>query len=174
MRRNSKNVLVKKAARKKTSAKTGMNPVIDPRHVIKLELENKAEIELCDWGSHIKVVCPKRVNVNLFTKPNGRTVILIEKADQEEDGDLNKGPGCLAPPGVCRECEGKCSEGSDYCDHCYDTIIAPLSLVGRTVRLKGKKRTAKIELKLDNPGGVRLDRRLGGFCCWNMKDLEIV
>jgi hypothetical protein len=90
MRRNSKNVLVKKAARKRASTKNDVNPVVDPRHAIKLKLENKAVIELCDWGSRIEVICPKRVNVKLVTKLSGRAIILIEKADQDEEGTLNK------------------------------------------------------------------------------------
>jgi len=47
--------------------------------------------------------------------------------------------------------------------------------VGSTVRLKGRKRTAKItNLFVDIEGGVRLDRHLGGFRCRNVQDLELV
>jgi hypothetical protein len=44
---------------------------------------------------------------------------------------------------------------------------------GTEVRLKGKKQRAKILVVLkDIKGGVRLDRKLGGFEFWNKKDLE--
>lgn len=44
---------------------------------------------------------------------------------------------------------------------------------GSVVRLKGRKKTAKVvELLADVKGGVVLDRPLGGFRCWNKLDLE--
>jgi hypothetical protein len=47
--------------------------------------------------------------------------------------------------------------------------------VGDTVRLKGKKRTAKIErFYSDIEGGLRLDKKLRGFWSWNVLDLEKV
>lgn len=43
---------------------------------------------------------------------------------------------------------------------------------GSVVRLKGRKKTAKVvELLADVKGGVVLDRPLGGFRCWNKLDL---
>lgn len=43
---------------------------------------------------------------------------------------------------------------------------------GSVVRLKGRKKTAKVvELLADVKGGVVLDRPLGGFRCWNKNDL---
>ena len=46
---------------------------------------------------------------------------------------------------------------------------------GDIVRLKGKKRTAKvIYIMRDVPGGVVLDHLLGGWQCWNVEDLEVV
>ncbi len=48
-------------------------------------------------------------------------------------------------------------------------------LVGRTVRLKGKSQTAKIErIYSDIVGGVRLDKQLDGFWSWNIADLEVL
>ena len=47
--------------------------------------------------------------------------------------------------------------------------------VNDIVRLKGKKRTAKITILLqDIEGGVKLDKRLGGYGYWNIVDLELV
>lgn len=44
---------------------------------------------------------------------------------------------------------------------------------GSVVRLKGRKKTAKVvELLADVKGGVVLDRSLAGFRCWNKRDLE--
>ena len=48
-------------------------------------------------------------------------------------------------------------------------------IVGRTVRLKGKKETAKIErMYSDIEGGVRLDKQIDGFWSWNIADLEVL
>ena len=45
--------------------------------------------------------------------------------------------------------------------------------VGDEVRLKGKKRTARIEVMLsDIEGGVKLDKALAGCRYWNVDDLE--
>jgi len=44
--------------------------------------------------------------------------------------------------------------------------------VGAIVRLKGKKRSARVVALLrDIPGGVQLDRPLDGFRYWNLDDL---
>jgi len=48
---------------------------------------------------------------------------------------------------------------------------------GDIVRLKGKCRTAEIVALLDADGiegGVKLDKRLGGYSYWNKEDLEVV
>lgn len=46
---------------------------------------------------------------------------------------------------------------------------------GDKVRLKGRKRTATIIAMLDDiKGGVRLNKRLGGYQYWNIADLERV
>ena len=45
--------------------------------------------------------------------------------------------------------------------------------VGTIVRLKGKKRTAKVITRFqDIEGGVVLSPELGGYRCWNVEDLE--
>lgn len=44
---------------------------------------------------------------------------------------------------------------------------------GDVVRLKGRKRTATVEILYDDiPGGLRLNKPLGGFVSWNEADLE--
>lgn len=46
---------------------------------------------------------------------------------------------------------------------------------GSLVRLKGRKMRARVWYLLSGiPGGVRLDRPLGGFRYWNVQDLEVV
>jgi hypothetical protein len=45
--------------------------------------------------------------------------------------------------------------------------------VGTVVRLKKRKRTARVVAMLrDVKGGVLLSKTLGGFNYWNVKDLE--
>ena len=48
--------------------------------------------------------------------------------------------------------------------------------IGDTVRLKGKKRMAKIVALLspEIKGGIRLDKPLGGYHYWNVLDIEKV
>ena len=51
----------------------------------------------------------------------------------------------------------------------------PRFRVGSTVRLRGYKRRAKLERFIrDIPGGVVLDKALGGFHFWNTDALVLV
>jgi hypothetical protein len=46
---------------------------------------------------------------------------------------------------------------------------------GDTVQLIGAKRTAKIiRLLKSAPGGVLLNKRLGGFRCWHREALKVI
>ena len=46
--------------------------------------------------------------------------------------------------------------------------------IGQKVRVKGQRRVAIIERFFrDIPGGVKLDRMIGGFHCWNVDDLAL-